>query len=81
MNRSKAANFHSGYSPPRGGEGMGEGTHANPGQATGTRAWNSRARLSNPSTIVLARTNRHLALGYRPANGLLPCESAVLTSS
>jgi hypothetical protein len=36
------------------------------GQATGTRAWNCRGRLSNPSTIVLAQTNRRLPAGTTP---------------
>jgi hypothetical protein len=36
------------------------------GQAAGTRAWNSRGRLSNPLTIVLAWTNRRLPTGTAP---------------
>jgi hypothetical protein len=35
-------------------------------QAAGTRAWNCRGRLSNPSSIVLAWTNRRLPTGTAP---------------
>ena len=49
--------------PPTAGPSI--STHAY-GQAAGTRAWNCRGRLSNPSTIVLARTNRRLPTGTAP---------------
>ena len=41
-------------------------SEANAQADAGTRAWNSRGRLSNPPTIVLARTKMRLPAGTVP---------------